>query len=54
MWCWMVADACFQALSSQDGFCTLVEFEKDELGSQVPFSGRFIIFVSTQYIKYPY
>lgn len=28
----------FLALSSQDGYCTLVEFENDELGVPVPFS----------------
>ncbi|KAL9229652.1 hypothetical protein vseg_005097 [Gypsophila vaccaria] len=29
----------FLALSSQDGYCTLVEFHNDELGSPVPLSG---------------
>ncbi|KAJ9565801.1 hypothetical protein OSB04_001767 [Centaurea solstitialis] len=30
----------FLALSSQDGYCTLVEFENDELGSPVPLSDK--------------
>ncbi|KAK9670581.1 hypothetical protein RND81_13G211100 [Saponaria officinalis] len=32
-------DGKFLALSSQDGYCTLVEFHNDELGSPVPLSG---------------
>ncbi|KAL2906786.1 Chromatin assembly factor 1 subunit FAS2 [Bienertia sinuspersici] len=30
-------DGKYLALSSQDGFCTLVEFQSDELGSRIPF-----------------
>ncbi len=33
------ADARYLAVSSQDGYCTLLEFEKDELGVMVPLSG---------------
>ncbi|KAF7840097.1 chromatin assembly factor 1 subunit FAS2-like [Senna tora] len=33
-------DAHYLALSSQDGYCTLVEFENNELGSPIPPSGE--------------
>ncbi|GAV69429.1 LOW QUALITY PROTEIN: WD40 domain-containing protein, partial [Cephalotus follicularis] len=33
------SDGRYLALSSQDGYCTLVEFEKDELGSPISLSG---------------
>lgn len=34
------SDAHYLALSSQDGFCSLVEFENDELGSPYSLSGK--------------
>ncbi|TYK00180.1 chromatin assembly factor 1 subunit FAS2 isoform X2 [Cucumis melo var. makuwa] len=34
------ADAHYLALSSQDGYCTLVEFENDELGLPFALSGN--------------
>ncbi|MQL68949.1 hypothetical protein Taro_001240 [Colocasia esculenta] len=34
------SDARYLALSSRDGFCTLLEFENDELGSPVSFSDK--------------
>lgn len=36
-------DARYLALSSQDGYCTLVEFEKDELGQ--PSSSLGLLFI---------
>ncbi|CAN6458484.1 unnamed protein product [Victoria cruziana] len=34
------SDAKFLALSSQDGYCTVLEFENDELGSPIPILGK--------------
>ena len=34
------SDARYLALSSQDGFCSLVEFENEELGTPFPLSGK--------------
>ncbi|TXG60425.1 hypothetical protein EZV62_014998 [Acer yangbiense] len=36
-------DACYLALSSQDGYCTLVEFENNELGFPISLSGNKVI-----------
>lgn len=33
------SDGKYLALSSQDGYCTLIEFQSDELGSSIPFPG---------------
>lgn len=33
----------YLALSSQDGYCTLVEFEDNELGESIPISGSLLV-----------
>lgn len=39
-------DGRYLALSSQDGYCTLLEFEHEELGSPVSLSGLlFLLFI---------
>ncbi|KAL8143478.1 hypothetical protein V2J09_016510 [Rumex salicifolius] len=37
-------DAKYLAVSSQDGYCTLVEFDPEEIGSPVPLTGKGITF----------
>lgn len=48
-------DAKYLALSSQDGYCTLVEFDRDDLGSPFTISGLvvfLILFVSCTKTQY--
>ena len=35
-------DAQYVAVSSQDGYCTLLAFSDDELGVQLPCSGKYL------------
>lgn len=42
--CCRSPDGHYLALSSQDGYCTLLEFEHDELGSSVSLSGLLFFF----------
>lgn len=45
-------DGRYLALSSQDGYCTLLEFEHDELGSPVSLSGLLFFFTWFYFLLY--
>lgn len=45
------SDAKYLAVSSQDGYCTLLEFENDELGSRVSLSGWFLMIRVLRYVR---
>lgn len=45
------SDAKYLAVSSQDGYCTLLEFENNELGSRVSLSGWFLMICVLRYVR---